>query len=358
MQTSLRRERSLSLSLVFAIAAAVTLHAQLAADTFGSGATQFHLDFVPVGNPGNAADIHEGLPEPGYPNPAGSVAYWYRMGTYEVSRDMITKANNAGGLGITMNDMTRFGGNGPGRPATGVSWLEAARLVNWLNQVTGHQPAYNLSGASLSLWPSGDAWQAGGENLFRHKDAYYFLPSEQEWYKAAYYDGTLGVYYDYPTGSDSAPAAVAGGTGAGSAVYDLEYFGHGPADIANAGGLSAYGTMGQGGNVWEWMESAADLVNDSASESRALRGGGWGDQEGALWSWVPTPMRAYGPPGAEADHIGFRVAAVPEPTVRELGIAALGFALRRRRGRIDRRPGPGATSTTLAGQQRLTTPDP
>ena len=40
-----------------------------------------------------------------------------------------------------------------------------------------------------------------------------------------------------------------------------------------AGGLSPYGTDGQGGNVWEWEETEYDLVNDSSSSIRGIRGG-------------------------------------------------------------------------------------
>ena len=49
-------------------------------------------------------------------------------------------------------------------------------------------------------------------NLFRNRQAKYFLPSANEWYKAAYYDPVVGVYWDYPTGSNSPPVAVPGGT--------------------------------------------------------------------------------------------------------------------------------------------------
>jgi formylglycine-generating enzyme required for sulfatase activity len=252
---------------------------------------------------------------------------------------MIEKANapvasGGGNLGITMFDMTPYGGNGANRPATGVSWYEAAALVNWLNTSTGHQPAYNLSGASLSLWPSADAWQAGGENRYRHKEAYYFLPGEQEWYKAAY-SSPGGTYFNYPTGSDGTPTAVAGGIGAGTAVYG-QPFDQGPADIGNAGGLSPYGTMGQGGNVWEWMESAYDSGNDSGSEDRGVRGGFWNNPAGGLES----SLRGYLHPSGAANGIGLRVAAVPaavpEPmeTAGGLGVAALGFALWRRRGSL------------------------
>ena len=91
--------------------------------------------------------------------------------------------------------------------------------------------------------------------MFRNSLAKYFLPSVDEWYKAAYYDPTSGVYDLYPTGSNTAPTAVASGTAAGTAVFPADYC---PADITLAGGLSPYGTMGQGGNVYEWNETAFD----------------------------------------------------------------------------------------------------
>jgi len=81
-------------------------------ESFGSGANQFTMDFVTIGNPGNAADTT------GSPNPVGSVAYTYNLGKYEVSRDMITKANSAGGLGITIDNLNGLGGNGVNKPAS------------------------------------------------------------------------------------------------------------------------------------------------------------------------------------------------------------------------------------------------
>jgi formylglycine-generating enzyme required for sulfatase activity len=319
MSTPRQTARALSGALFLLTAAAVTLQPQLTADIFGTGANTVTMDFVTIGNLANAPDN----------TTYGSVPYSYRMGTYEVSRDMIIKANNVGGLAISMSDMSSYGGNGLNRPATGVSWYEAAAFVNWLNVSTGHQAAYNLSGASLSLWPSGDAWQAGGENLYRHKDAYYFLPSENEWYKAAYFDGT--TYFNYPTGSDTPPRAVAGGTTARTAVYD-QLWEQGPADIANAGGVSPYGTMGQGGNVWEWMESASDGVNNSGSENRGLRGGSW---DSAAYYLVSSDRNS-GNPSFGHIVIGFRVAAVPEPMEAGgvIGLGALGFALWRGRGSL------------------------
>lgn len=214
------------------------------------------MDFVDIGNAGNAADTT------GSPNPAGSVGYNYRMGTYEVSRDMITKynASNPTGPQISLNDMSSFGGNGVDRPATGVSWNEAARFVNWLNTSTGHSAAYQFdtTGANdnITLWEVGDAGY-NASNRFRNSNAHYFLPSENEWYKAAYYDpnanGGLRGYWNYATGSDTAPVTTSGGTASETAVYrdGVNTNPPGPADITNAGGLSAYGTMAQNGNAWK-----------------------------------------------------------------------------------------------------------
>jgi formylglycine-generating enzyme required for sulfatase activity len=76
---------------------------------------------------------------------------------------------------------------------------------------------------------------------------------------------------------------VASGTTSGTAVYG-QSFATGPAEITNAGGLSPYGTMAQNGNVWEWGESGFTAPNDSAGESRLIRGGGWASNSGSLAS--------------------------------------------------------------------------
>jgi len=244
---------------VFALLYVPTAHA----DTFGSGDDQFDIDFVTIGNPGNADDTT------GSPNPAGKVEYAYRMGQFEISEDMIDKANTLGGLGITKD--TR----GPDKPATSVSWFEAAQFVNWLNTSSGSTEAYKFNAGNIELWQSGDAGY-NPNNLYRNSLATYFLPSMDEWYKAAYYDPTGGVYYDYPTGSDSVPDGI---DFAGDTTFDAVFsdggFNPAPNDITDVGVLSPYGTAGQGGNVFEWEETDFDLVNDSSSSARGVRGGYW-----------------------------------------------------------------------------------
>ena len=95
----------------------------------------------------------------------------------------------------------------------------------------------------------------------------------------------------------------------------------GPADIMQAGGLSAYGTMAQGGNVSEWEESAFDLSNDIVGESRGIRGAG----SGATPSALNAALRSGSPAISQGPGGGFRVVSVvPEPQAAILfAIAAL-----------------------------------
>lgn len=294
-----------------------------AGDTFGSGPNSYQIDFVTIGSPGNPPDTT------GDPNPAGAVSYEYRIGKYEISEQMIDKANVLGGLGITKD--TR----GPDKPATSVSWFEAARFVNWLNTSSASVPAYKFNAnGDFQLWTPADAGY-NPNNLFRNTQARYFLPSADEWYKAAFYDTGASVYYDYPTGSDVAPISVAFGTAPGTAVWNRLHE-EGPADVMLAGGQSPYGTVGQAGNVWEWEETERDLINDMPDAHRGIRGGDWNPSLSTL-----DLSSSYRGGIITADshpiNVGFRVAStsIPEPT--SLWLIACGvwtLLLRRPYGRM------------------------
>jgi formylglycine-generating enzyme required for sulfatase activity len=293
--------------------------------TFGVGAQQFQMEFVTIGNPGNAPDTT------GDPNPAGAVAYSYDIGKFEVSEDMITKFNASQSLQITKD--TR----GANKPATSVSWNEAARFVNWLNTSTGNPAAYKFTTGgvndNIALWTSGDAGY-DASNQYRNSLAKYFLPNSNEWYKAAYYNPNDSTYYDFANGSNTAPTSVASGSAAGTAVYGGQ---SGPADVDQAGGLSPYGVMGLNGNVFEWEESSGDLLNNSGSSDRGIRGGQWG----LASSLLSSSFRISDFPGYDyGDALGFRVAslssspaaAVPEPGTLLLGtLLGLGGYLGKRR---------------------------
>ena len=316
-------------ALALVVAATAYAQSQAGTITFGSGGNTFNMEFVTIGNPGNAADTDANA----QPLNAGAVGYSYDIGKFEVSEDMIEKYNanfgTANSLAITKD--TR----GTAKPATSVSWNEAARFVNWLNTSTGNQAAYKFTtngvNDNIALWTSGDAGY-DVNNKYRNSLAKYVLPSYNEWYKAAYYDPNksgvgIGGYWDYATGSDSAPTAVASGTGTGANGNNEAVYGGqtGPADVTQAGGFSPYGVMGLGGNVAEWEESSGDLANSSVSTARGIRGGSWltGTGQGLSSSarntdWLPSEANL---------NFGFRVAslsssappAVPEPSMMVIG---------------------------------------
>jgi formylglycine-generating enzyme len=299
----------------------------LRADTFGSGINTFTIDFVTIGDLGNPADTGTtGM----FSSPYGGVNYTYRMGTYEVSEDMVDKANTLGGLLIAKDTRSA------NQPATSVSWNEAARFVNWLNVSSGYTPAYKFAlqpgnpaytgNENLVLWsPSDVGYDAS--NLYRNGNAHYFLPSEDEWYKAAFYSGSGNVYYDYATGSDVIPTAVASGTAAGTAVYGS--VAGTPATIMQAGGMSHYGTVGQSGNARERLESAFAAPNDSPTEDRGFRGGFWTSSEDFLRS---SYREGFQPTSSGGNGIqGMRIASVPEPSVALLLLGAGAMLVKRRR---------------------------
>ena len=283
--------------------------------TFGSGSDAFSIEFVEIGSPGNVTDSRT---YNYWGSTTGSVSYVYNLGKYEISRNQIEKANAGGGLGISLYDMTSLGGNGGNRPATGISWNEAARFVNWLNTSKGYQAAYNFttsgSNDNIALWSSGAAGY-DANNPYRNSLALYVLPSMDEWHKGAY-GSSGGTWYDYATGSNSPPSAVSGGTS--GAVYGQSSSNpSGPADVTDAGGLSSFGTMAQGGNVWEWTENSYDwwtensydLANTSGADERFVRGGG---AINTLIDMAATGA-SYNSPGGTWWDLGFRVAMVPEP---------------------------------------------
>jgi formylglycine-generating enzyme required for sulfatase activity len=183
-------------------------------------------------------------------------------------------------------------------------------------------PAYKFdSGGNFQLWEPTDAGH-DPENLFRNSLARYFLPSIHEWHKAAFYDPNSGVYYDYPTGSDSVPDGI---DFVGDPNFDAVFFDGAsnsiPNSVTGVGLSSAFGTTGQAGNVREWEETAFDRTNDVAGDHRRASGGSYNDSSNVLAAWNTLIGTA---PQFESQIIGFRVAsAIPEPGTALLAGMAL-----------------------------------
>lgn len=140
------------------------------ADLFGDPNNSFEIEFVTIGNPGNPGD------PTGSPFLGGVVGITYRMGKYEISESMVNTANALGGLGISIDN------RGPDKPATSVSWFEAAQFVNWLNTSTGNVPAYKFDpNGVFQLWDPNDAGY-NANNRYRNNLTKYVLPSADEWF--------------------------------------------------------------------------------------------------------------------------------------------------------------------------------
>jgi sulfatase modifying factor 1 len=288
------------------------------------------IDWTPVGNAGNACETQtQGC--------FGAVGYEYLIGTYEVTNAQYTEFLNAKAasdpLGLYNTNMgsgtggiTRSGIPGSftysaiaGRadmPVNLVSFYDAMRFTNWLNNGQGsgdtETGAYTLLG--------GGGTPSNGTTVARNAGATIVLPSEDEWYKAAYYSA-VGTYFDYPAGSDtqttcSTPTATANRANCTSAVGDLTIRG------SYTGSASPYGTFDQGGNVVEWNETIS-------GGTRKARGGAF---VGSPTDLAAAAGAGSASPGTENTSTGFRVAMVPEPGTGPLLVTGL-LALARRRER-------------------------
>ncbi|HEY4761189.1 MAG TPA: SUMF1/EgtB/PvdO family nonheme iron enzyme [Thermoguttaceae bacterium] len=292
---------------------------------FTCAAQAVTIDLVPVGNPGNAPDTRYAMP--GY----GAVNYIYQIGKYEITnaqwREFLTaKASLGDPFGLYSAGMSGDSGgiarsglgtpsdpyvysakggdaNWDNRPVNVVSFWDAARFANWLHNGQGNGDTE--SGAYINI---------GNQSMFaRLSGAMYFIPTENEWYKAAYHknDGVTGNYFDYPTGSDSEPSNdLLTPDGGNNANFNQgDYYGYtigSPYYMTNVGEFenseSPYGTFDQGGNLWEWNEMVI------TSSSRGLRGGDWAGSSNFLAASYRSDSPLEG-----SSLVGFRVASVPEP---------------------------------------------
>ena len=305
---------------LFCIAVFVITTGIVSADSFGTGDNQFAIDFVPISGNTN--------PTSGY----GIVNNDYRMGTYEITNDQWNKFKAAYGTvmgsdGGYPSDGYAYGEDatwtGTNVPTNEVSWYEAAQFVNWLNTSTGHHAAYNFTGTqgtfdyTFANWSTQEAYN--GTNLFRHKDAYYFLPTENEWVKAAYWNGTS--LQAYATIDGSVPVAGVDSNYGNSTSQ--------PWDVGS-GSPELNGTFDMMGNVWEWMESPWYIGEYNSllyhRTLRGIRGGSFIYPDDNLASSFRYSFGPY----LQGSSFGFRVASVPEPaTLLLFGLG--GLALHKRR---------------------------
>jgi sulfatase modifying factor 1 len=163
-----------------------------------------------------------------------------------------------------------------------------------------------------------------------------WIPSDSEWYNAAYFDPTknagAGGYWQHANQSDSMTTNDIGVAGAAN-YYDgngyATYVGGSSWGITDGGAYGAnsdsyYGTNDQAGNVWEWNDA---VISGISGPSRLLRGGAWTGNAAGLHA----STRNTNDPTNEDAVVGFRVASVPEPASLLLTMLAGGVLMIRRK---------------------------
>jgi formylglycine-generating enzyme required for sulfatase activity len=331
---------------------------------FCAPASGVSIDWVTVGNAGNAGELTGTAAGSDWPTATvGAVDYEYRIGKYEVTNAQYAEFLNGvdptgtNGLELYSQSMSDFavGGinfnsgatdgfkyelkaNQANNPVAFVDWYDAIRFTNWVQNGGGNA---NTEDGSYTL-VGGTPVPSNAATITKNPGADIFLPTESEWYKAAYHknDGVTGNYWDYATRTDVAPYSdnplsidTPDPTNTGNIYADDNIYGNGyndgwaltgsqlPTDInANAltdvgayvDAIGPYGTYDQGDNVQEWNEN---FIIDSEGIHPGRNGGSW--SVGAQAVNATVRFGGFADEDADTyDNVGFRLvnyAAGPGP---------------------------------------------
>ena len=213
--------------------------------------------------------------------------------------------------------------------------VDTLRFANWLHN--GQPGLVTPVPQDLNSTEDGSYYLNGAMSysdliaVTRKANATWVIPTEDEWYKAAYYDPSKPAgagYWDYPTKSNTTPINTlldpdpgnhanfydSYQTGNGTYTIGSPYFRTAVGAFTNSG--SPYGTFDQGGNIYEWTEA-------NVFGARGLRGGSYYRTSNGLHAYY----RYYYGPTFETCEFGFRVASVPEPGSRAMLAAVAVMAL-------------------------------
>lgn len=314
------------------------------------------IPMVAVGDPGNARDSRTGY---------GSVDSNFLMGKYDVTAEEYCAFLNAVassdpyglydprmGTDASVACIRRYGTAGANNysyqvisdgahrekfPITYVSWFSAARFCNWLyhNQSRGAEDENTTEAGIYQLNGAMTADDITDDTIFQPSDnATFFLPSEDQWYKAAYHQkGTIkNRYWIFPTQSNTLPGNTIGSSFNEANIYLASnwwnkfsigsscYFSTPTYRITPVGSFTGtpnpYGTYDMGGNVSQWMTAAtsSEDISGHPSISSVIRGGDWDteaheQQKLSLTHLYLSGHRVVISPDTKNNLIGFRVAA-------------------------------------------------
>jgi formylglycine-generating enzyme len=308
----------------------------LAVFSYALNAGAVTFPWTKVGNPGNLPDARTGL---------GAVDHEFKISKHEVTNAQYVEFLNVvdpfGENSLHLyNGYMQFEGVGGIRfdllapdgskyqlklghennPVVYVTFISAMRFVNWLENGQGN------GSTERGTYTIGN-----GVEEVRKPRSTYFIPNEDEWYKAAYHknDGVTDNYWDFPSSSNSEPYSdhpgllntpdnsvaanfyrndgIDNGYNYGYAVTTFDSYFSGMNYLTDVGAYadsqSPYGTFDQGGNVTEWIEDVVDI------EFRRIRGGSFAD----FFDSMASANHTEGIPGGWGGSLGFRIASVPEP---------------------------------------------
>ncbi len=259
-------------------------------------AQDYGFDWVTIGDPGNPAYDD---PWGGSIDGRGSVGYEYRIGRYEVTTGQWMEFVNT--FSTQSDEFTHFADpifwgaepdptyDGPGRrwrlrsgvttpemlPVGGITWREAAMFCNWLH----NGQSYDLSAIEDGAYDT-STFTKNSDGTFNdqrthHPDARFWIPTLDEWVKAAHYDpdrygeGEAG-WWEYSITSDEQPIYAPPGEGQANAGFQLSDWAEWDIPLgAYPGVLSPWGLLDAAGGTMEWTE---EVFFDDHPNNRALEG--------------------------------------------------------------------------------------
>ena len=241
------------------------------------------------------------------------------------------------------------------RAVGGITWRTAAVFCNWLHNGKGTNRAAFLGGAyDVSTFGS----QGGGflDQLTRSPGAQCWIPSTDEFLKAAHYDpakqnsdGTVGGWWQYSNGSDTnfaygPPGVLVRADGfpspdpnevlaTANAGWDSSFF---PGQNAPRVPLGSYATTNPwglfdvAGATAEWTEGYFQIEGEPIPRQRALDGSSWASLSPLVTDQVRYLGGSYGP-FVQLSDLGFRIASIPSPSWLCLACFSTSYAITRRR---------------------------
>lgn len=305
----------------------------MCSNTFANNIVNYEL--VVVNDAGNKSDTATGF---------GAVNYNYQIGKYEVTIGQyaaflnsvakadpytlwnqtmmapniqgISRSGSSGNYVYTVANASTTAGSSESMPISGLSWFSAARFANWManGQIVGAESAGTTEDGAYTLngVVKGRAVARNEINPNTGAAPIFYIPTENEWYKAAYYNGHNG-YYVFATQSNSLPSNIVGSganganyladSGTGYAVSQSLLFVSTQTYITKVGEYSSspshYGTFDQTGNVWEWTD-----MDGKSGLMRNLRGAAWTSTP----PYMQSSYRLVAMPSSYSVNLGFRLA--------------------------------------------------